>query len=243
MDMTRIESLADRTGGFLHGAHMALLEPSSNFGLRLQARYDAALFSTDLFDTLSILRPETLAHAIDKRLAEFLAGRILTREAQIALSLCREPILIGEDRAPIWPPDQAGSISHARGHCACMLLSSGQGHPGIDIDTIAASQSLEAILSTTVNTSEAMLLRATPDIGTAATLCFSAKEALFKALYPVVGRIFDFNCAELRSLPEPKTLTLTLTEDLHATLPAGCAFDISYTAATDHVVTWLVHSA
>ncbi|HDX8597363.1 TPA: 4'-phosphopantetheinyl transferase superfamily protein, partial [Aeromonas dhakensis] len=54
----------------------------------------------------------------------------------------------------------------------------------------------------------------------ALTLIFSAKESLFKALYPRVGRYFDFLDARWLTMTE-QTLTLELVGGLTPTLPAG----------------------
>jgi enterobactin synthetase component D len=235
------DSLASRSGGFLFGVQQELLGPDKQHGLRLQARFDLARFSTDLFDILDIARPETLVRAIDKRLGEFLAGRALAQVAQSALGRSPESVGIGPDGAPVWPEGLAGSISHAHGRCVCLLLPSDKGQPGVDIESVANRQGLEAIMRSTVNAAESTKLHAAPDMAAAATLCFSGKETLYKALSPTVGRFFGFNSAELRALPRANRLTLFLTENLHPELPAGKAFDIAYVAKRDHVVTWLVY--
>jgi enterobactin synthetase component D len=233
-------SLAAATDGFLSDAQQFLLGPEPEQGLLLKARYNIARFSPSLFARLDILRPDSLARAVDKRLAEFLAGRILAQAGQQALGHVPLPVQIGDDRAPVWPAGLAGSISHTRDHCACLVLPAYGGHPGVDIESIASGPGLETILKFTMNPAEAALLTGCPDYATAATLCFSAKETLFKALYPVVGRFFGFECAELHDMPGPDRIRLTLTETLHADLPAGISFDIDCRRLPTHVVTWLV---
>ncbi len=231
-----LASLTAQTGGFIHDATEAPLGP----GLRLQARYDMARFAPGLFDQLDMRLTEALFCAVAKRQAEWLAGRLLVRAAQQALGLTVASIASGEDRAPIWPADQRGSISHARGHCACILLPEGHGHPGIDIETRAEGHALESILRITTHGPDEAMLRAAPDPGLWATLCFSAKETLYKALYPTVQRFFGFDAAQLHTRPGPDSLSLTLTEELHSSLPAGRRFDIACAIHDGHVVTWLV---
>lgn len=210
-------------------------------GVLVQGGYSLEHFSEALFERFEIQRPERLAQAIDKRLAEFLAGRIMARLAQEALGRAPCPIPIGDDRAPVWPKGLNGSISHARGWCACLALPAECGLPGVDIERVAEGQALQSILRMTVNKTEAALIQSAPLPGQVATLCFSAKETLFKALFPVVKRHFGFNCAVLRALPQGGVLTLYLTEDLHHTLPAGRGFDIHYRTDDAHVLTWMVH--
>ncbi len=120
-----------------------------------------------------------------------------------------------------------------------MPLENGQ--PGIDIEHIAEGRGLEAIMRNTVNPLEARKLQASRDIATAATLCFSGKEALYKALFPTVGRFFGFSSAALDAPPLNNQLSLRLTETLHSSLASGMEFDIFYRVKGDHVMTWLVY--
>lgn len=231
------ESLQELTDGFLSRAEARRV----GSGLSVQASYHLARFRPELFEELGIARPESLARSIDKRLAEFLAGRILAQFAQRALGFAANDVAIGAERAPVWPLGMSGSISHARGRCACLLVPSTGLNPGIDIEAIATGQALESILRMAVTPQEAALLRSSPDLPLAATLCFSAKEALFKALYPTVRRHFGFPSARLSALPENGTLPLILTETLHPTLPAGACFDLCFDATESHVLTWMLH--
>ena len=68
-------------------------------------------------------------------------------------------------------------------------------------------------------------LGATPDAA-GATAVFSAKEALYKALFPRVGRFFGFDHAEIAEI-RPDGLALRLTKPLSTGWPAGCVFEIA----------------
>lgn len=200
-------------------------------------RFDTGRFTPDLFSTLEIARPDSLHKAVDKRLADFLAGRCMARLAMERLGVIGE-VEPGADRLPVWPSGLAGSISHARGHCASLVMPADCGDPGIDIEALATGKSLEAILSTTMNADEVAL---TDGSGVIATACFSAKETLFKALYPTVRRFFGFSAARFVGFPEDGLIRLELTETLHPTLPEGRLFDIFHDDSADHVMTWMVH--
>ncbi|WGW04504.1 4'-phosphopantetheinyl transferase family protein [Tropicibacter oceani] len=230
--------LPELTQGFLHPADLR----REGQGVLVQGGYDLARFRLELFDQLEITRPAKLARAIDKRLAEFLAGRAMARVAQGALGIAGQ-VAIGDDRAPVWPDGLAGSISHARGRCACLALPQGQGTPGIDIEAIAHGHALESILRMTLNDAETALIGTASQPDTVATLCFSAKETLFKALYPVVRRHFGFASARLQALPRDGVLRLTLAETLHPDLPQGRSLDLRYDTGKGHVLTWLVHQS
>jgi enterobactin synthetase component D len=67
---------------------------------------------------------------------------------------------------------------------------------------------------------------------------FSAKETLFKMLYPFVKRFFGFHSAQLRSPPAPGSLTLRLTEDLSAECTKGTEYTISVRSLEDFTLTY-----
>lgn len=233
------ENLVRQSRGFLATPTIASVDD----GILVRGGFEMTAFAPELFDRLSIHRPKSLESAIAKRQAEFLAGRSMAAIAQSSMGLIPGPVEIGGNRAPVWPEGLAGSISHARGHCACFLVAQTHGHPGIDIETVTSGQALRSIERMVLQPQErAILGRGDMPLEVAATLIFSAKECLFKALHPVVQRHFGFAAAELRALPGVGRLTLCLTEALHPSLPRGAAFDICYHADSQVVLTWMVHS-
>lgn len=203
----------------------------------LRARYAEDLFKPDLFADHAISRPPSLATARDRRLAEFLAGRLLARTAMAALGAATGPVDIGPDRRPLFPDGLSGSISHARGFVACLVTRGAD--PGVDIEACLSGNALEAVTQTVLTETDKRLLG--PMHPADVTAVFSAKETLFKALYPSVGRLFGFDAATLAAPPGPGGLTLRLCASLGADLPAGRQFDIRADHAPDHVLTWLIH--
>jgi enterobactin synthetase component D len=71
------------------------------------------------------------------------------------------------------------------------------------------------------------------------TLVFSAKESLFKGLYPRVGRYFDFLDARWLAMTA-QTLTLELKCPLTPTLPAGWRATLHWQALPGGVLTTLL---
>lgn len=232
------DMLLDLSQGFLTSLNLL----TEGRGVLVQAHYDEKLYDARLFERLSVDLPLSLVSSVDKRLAEFLAGRTLASVAQAALGLIPGQVTIGSDRAPVWPHGLSGSISHTQRRCACLLLPEGQGTPGIDVEAIAKGCALDAILRQTLNEDERALIAEAPNPIFAATLCFSAKEALFKALYPTVRRQFGFTAARVCALPQIDSLRLHLTETLHPNLTNGRTFDLSYAASESHVLTWMVNA-
>src|SRR5690242_7832438 len=59
-------------------------------------------------------------NAVEKRIAEFCAGRHCAREALRALG--RTPgAILAEGRAPIWPDGVVGAITHCTGYCGAVV--------------------------------------------------------------------------------------------------------------------------
>ncbi|MEO1537845.1 MAG: 4'-phosphopantetheinyl transferase [Pseudomonadota bacterium] len=149
-------------------------------------------------------RPAIL-RAVPKRRAEFAAGR---RAARAALAEIGEPAValpVGNHRAPIWPPGICGSISHDQGVAFAAVTRIGS--LGIDLTEAAPlpGETRRAILP---HASETGLDPLSERVG------FSAKESLFKAIFPFVGRYFGFSAARVAPDLSSGTFRIELTETL-----------------------------
>ncbi|MFT4012089.1 MAG: 4-phosphopantetheinyl transferase [Paracoccus sp. (in: a-proteobacteria)] len=142
----------------------------------------------DLADEPAPLLPAEaagLARAVPKRQREFAAGRQALR-----LALARaghlippdRPIAALPDRRPDLPRHVLASLSHAGGFC--IAIASPPGGPSIGVDLEPAHRPLPEGLAEAVAP-----YRACPD---RPLLAFCAKEAMFKAQYPLTGRMLDF---------------------------------------------------
>ena len=136
--------------------------------------------------------------AVPARVAEYHAGRAAARSAMVALGLPPRPIPMGADRAPIWPEGVAGSISHTALTCVA-AVGFRDTWAGIGVDLEEAT-SLDPLLVGEICTlKEQTWLGHQPasERGLMAKLIFSAKEATYKAQYPLSGRLFGFEALEL----------------------------------------------
>lgn len=132
------------------------------------------------------------------RRREFTAGRSAARAAMAALGLPACPVPMDPDRAPRWPKGLCGSISHTR-TAAVALVSREADAPGLGVD-IEEDTPLEADLWNTVLTATEQAWLAgfsAPDQGRIAKAVFSAKEALYKAQYPLTGQMLTFHDVQL----------------------------------------------
>ncbi|MEM1159333.1 MAG: 4'-phosphopantetheinyl transferase superfamily protein [Pseudomonadota bacterium] len=136
---------------------------------------------------------------VDKRRREFAAGRAAARAAMAELGLPPAAIPMGDDRAPCWPVGCLGSISHSAGAAVAIVTRQG-GVRSLGLD-IEADTDLDPRLWPEILTpSEAdwIAQRPAPERGRLAKQVFSAKEAVYKAQYPLTGARFGFDAVSLR---------------------------------------------
>ncbi|WP_375591796.1 4'-phosphopantetheinyl transferase [Chitiniphilus eburneus] len=184
--------------------------------------------------------PPSLAHAVLKRKVEFLSGRDCARAA-LAQAGHAGPfeLPIGDDRAPCWPTGWVGSISHSKG-CAAAIVAQATAYRGIglDLERLIPPERAAPLREQIGHAGEWQLgetLGLAP--GLWFTLVFSLKEALFKALYPQVGRYFGFEDATLHAFaPGQGIARLRLNADLAPGLPAGTEVAAQAAWNAEHVL-------
>jgi len=150
-----------------------------------------------------------LGDAVEKRRREFVTGRACTREALTALGLPPAPIGSGERGEPLWPPRVVGSITHCEGYRACAVARSSSAL-ALGIDAERNAPLLEGVWEEVARGRE----RELRDPGSASgphldAVLFSAKEAIFKAWYPLTKAWLGFGDAEL-SIESSGTFTARL---------------------------------
>lgn len=132
---------------------------------------------------------------VPRRLAEFSAGRQAARLAMVAAGLQPVAVPKAPDRAPVWPFGLAGSISHS--DLACIAaVSTGLAGLGLDLEPLRPLDPAVAALVT----GEQDRVVADGDPG---LLVFCAKEAAYKAQYPLTRRLFG-----------PEKLAVTITGEV-----------------------------
>lgn len=193
-------------------------EPLAGITL-LTTRYDATRLEADDFSRCGIARPRGVA----KRQTEFLAGRLCAREAlQQVLGIGTVPA-VGEDRAPIWPDGAVGSITHGAGWAGAAVASASRWRGlGLDIEALLSPERAARLAGEILTDTEQAALAAVDEAARAwrLTLAFSLKEALFKALYPLVRRRFYFEAAQVTQAQDG-VASLRLLSDLDAEWQAG----------------------
>jgi 4'-phosphopantetheinyl transferase EntD len=142
-----------------------------------------------------------VGRAVDKRRREFVTGRACARLALRRLGVAPTAIANGARGEPLWPRGVVGSITHCAGYRACAVARTGDVTSlGIDAEVNAPLPHgmLEQIASSRERALASASGRANMD-----RLIFSAKEAVYKAWYPIARQRLGFRDIELSvDLPE-----------------------------------------
>ena len=185
----------------------------------------AAVAATDPQADHALLPGETI-HAVPHRLREYAAGRTALRAAMADLGLPLVAIPMNPDRSPALPAGLAASISHTAQACLAAAMT---GRRGLGID-IEPDEALPPGIRDTILTQAE---RGTPD----ARVIFSAKEALYKAQYPVSNTLFGFDAIAITL--QPGTFTATFLHPV-AGFPTGTRLSGHWTRSENHILTALV---
>jgi 4'-phosphopantetheinyl transferase EntD len=153
----------------------------------------------ELFDA----EREALGRAVEKRRREFVSGRACAREALRRLGAPVVAIPSGPRGEPLWPAGVVGSITHCRGYRACAVARA-EAVAALGIDAEPDEPLPAGVLEEVVRGRELELLAGPPpgvEPVDVARLVFSAKEAIYKAWFPLTGRWLGFEDVELSFPP------------------------------------------
>ena len=183
----------------------------------LGMRFDPSLLDAGDFQRSAVPPPASIQRSVAKRQAEFLAGRLCARAALQRLDNLNCIPAIGEDRAPVWPAHISGSITHSTGHAAAIVGHKAQWRGlGMDLENVLEVARAERLAAEILTTDELQRMALVPreQMALLVTLTFSAKESLFKALYPIVHKRFYFEHAEVLEWSASGRVRLRLLTDL-----------------------------
>ena len=113
---------------------------------------------------------------------------------------------------------------------------------GIDVESIVHAEDRALLSPSIANRKELDTMTANfLDNEYSFTVVFSAKEALFKALYPVVGRYFDFLDVEISAINVSKCeLEMRLLIDLSPQLLRGYTVTVRWKKEANTVICWVL---
>ena len=166
----------------------------------LPAEVMSAETTTD--DPIAVLFPEEeacVSGAVDKRRREYATVRQCARRALAALGMPPAPIPSGTGRDPLWPPGIVGSMTHCDGYRAAAVARAGTVH-AIGIDAEPNDPLPNDVVRAVLTASERVAVRELADAEPGVSwdrLLFSAKEAVYKAWYPIMHTWLGFEDAEI----------------------------------------------
>jgi len=174
------------------------------------------------------------------RRAEFALGRACARRALSKLGIEGEPLLRGEGRDPVWPSGVIGSLTHTEGFCAAAVARRGELLAlGLDAESAPISPRAARRVLDDEERARIASLGAAPSCDFA-TLAFSAKESVFKALYPLCGRRLVFRDAAIGIDPAAESFRVQLRAGGEGALPPGARIEGRYALTPECVVTSIV---
>jgi len=166
---------------------------------QVSCHFDQELYQEQTPAQLNLNLPHNLNSAVPKRKAEFIAGRYCARQALEKLNAnSLGNVDIGENRSPIWPLGFVGSITHTHGYASAMVaIQSKVRSVGLDSEQWISEKTASNVTKQILTEDE--IFTDYQDLFAShrhyLTLVFSAKESIFKCLYPMVKQFFGFHAA------------------------------------------------
>ncbi|HIB1590379.1 TPA: 4'-phosphopantetheinyl transferase family protein [Salmonella enterica subsp. enterica serovar Muenchen] len=191
-----------------------------------------------LFEEFGIPFPNKLNMAVVKRRAEYLAARYAAQRVLLMGGCDRIPT-ISPDGSPVWPSGWCGSLSHTHEYAVAVVSPSVSNLiPGIDIEVLSQDTMQETVHIFACTDELNLLATSDIDYSTALLVIFSAKESLFKALYPEVGRFFNFDVAKVCKIDSlNQKITIELTKTLTPNRVKGLKITGYYSFSNGRVIT------
>lgn len=174
---------------------------------------------SNLFDA----ERSAVERAIPRRQREFASGRRCARA--LLAELGHPPVAIprSADRTPAWPAGIVGSISHCDDLCfVAVAPASALAGLGVDVEP---DQPLETALWRRICTPDELsgVVAASPTAlrGHTVRLLFSAKEAFYKSVFPLLREVLGFQAVEIDVDWATGRFRCAVDEALRARLPGG----------------------
>ncbi|MGL6233960.1 MAG: 4'-phosphopantetheinyl transferase family protein [Segniliparus sp.] len=190
-----------------------------------------------------------IAQASPKRRAEFITARQCARAALAKLRIPAQPILRGPTREPLWPKGIVGTLTHTAGfRGAAVAHSLVMRSVGVDAEPHLPLP--DGVLGQVALPEEKAWLDSRPDEELHwDRLLFCAKEATYKAWFPLTGRWLGFEDARI-SFEEAPADGADRRGTFHVQLlvpgqalkgPPLAAFDGQWAVSEGFIVTGIAH--
>jgi len=163
---------------------------------------------------LSFAERTYLESVSQNRKREFIAGRFCAHEAMVLANMPPEHIQIGRKGEPIWPSNIVGSITHSHGYAAAAVARKS------DILSLGLDAEIDEPLSSKVlrrisNDQEQEWAKTVGGtlVQHPGKVLFSAKEATYKAWYPITHEWLGFKEALINFHDQGNTFTVNIQKN------------------------------
>ncbi len=204
--------------------------------------FDQQHWHAELHHRWQLPLPVSLQTAVTKRKAEYLASRWLAQQTLTQLGMPDFVLRNAPDRSPVWPAAVQGSLSHTRSQVLLAVTREAM-CVGVDIERHMAEETACETADMLMQPAERALLKRLPlPFAQAATLLFSLKESVYKALWPQLHQPMDFLQAELTAIDIAQgSATLHLCQDFALGFNRATALHARIWLDETHVMTLLTH--
>lgn len=202
-------------------------------------RFNVAKFDDAWFMAEKIDLPEVMKCSNHKRRAEYFIGRYLAKQCLAEMGVQQFVLAADSNRCPQWPENLLGSISHSDDTAICVLARKRDyAAIGVDTENWVNADMAKDMCKMVMSPTEQQLGKTIVGDIRYFTHIFSAKESIFKALYPQVGRYFNFSAAQLIATESSQNLLcFELTENLNTTYTKGMQLQVRFNASESGVTT------
>ena len=187
--------------------------------------------------------PASIMSCAKKRVNDYVAGRMAAHQA-IASQTCNQfsagqslEVTRQANGMPSWPDPLVGSITHTKQFAwAVVGFQADLLGIGIDCEQIVSRRTSLDISELVATRDELDLIQSKFDFETSLTLCFSAKEAVYKTINPITNWPIDFRDLSVNTFND-SSLRIQLKPNRFDFTPA-IVFDVGFEFADDHVFSW-----
>lgn len=206
-------------------------------------RFDLQRFHVGAFALAGVSYPAAMDRCVPKRQAEYLFGRVAARRALAENGWPDAQVGTGPQREPLWPEGVLGAITHTDQYAAATAVRAGRWRGvGIDIEAVLKPDAVASTEQYAVNSRERDVLRGQTALPypLALAIAFSAKESIYKALFPTVGHYFGFEAVQVDAIDASDSadgkLHFTAVETLCPDWPAGYRAHVDVTCLDPHTI-------
>ena len=154
-----------------------------------------------MWETPALAAEETfIRNAVEKRQRGFRAGRACAHQALARLGVTETAVPVGARGAPVWPSGIIGSISHCSDRCLAAVAHAGP-LAGIGFDVERWGEVKTELGHLICRPDERAWIAARGnDAQRWLALFFSAKESVYKCVYPILEEFIEFH--DVRIVPD-----------------------------------------